>query len=265
MNLLLAVAAAAGYAIGSVLQAAAARRPGGLGKLAVSPLYLGGLALDAAAWVLSLLALRGLPVYVVQAVLAGSLGLTVLLAAVVLRVRPRRLDVGAVAVLVAALAVLGFGGREQPAPTLSGGASAALAVAGFAVAALGGVAVLLAGRTDRRGLTLAVLAGLAFSVTALAARAVTVRSPLVETLAEPLLWVVIASGVVGTAAYAAALQRGSVGPVTSLLWAVEVIVPAAVAIPLLGDQIRAGWAPAAVVALGAVVGSATVLAGAPAG
>ncbi|GAA2552093.1 hypothetical protein GCM10010435_22890 [Winogradskya consettensis] len=262
MNLLLAVAAAAAYAAGSVLQASAARRFGTLGALAVSPMYLAGLAADAIAWVLSLAALRGLPVYVVQAVLAGSLALTVLLAAAVQRAMPRLRDLGAVAVLVAALAVLAFCGREQPAPVLSGGAQWSLAVAGFAVAAAAGLAVLLAGRTDRRGLVLAVLAGLAFSMTALAGRAVTVRDPLPLTLAEPLLWVVVASGVAGTAAYAAALRRGTVAPVTALLWAVEVIVPAAVAIPLLGDEIRAGGVPAAVLALVAVVAATAVLAGA---
>ena len=136
MNLASAVAAAAFYAIGSVLQAAAARRAGGLGSLARSPVYLAGLTADGAAWVLSLLALRGLPVYVVQAVLAGSLALTVLLAAAVLHTRPRRRDLVAVVVLIGALAVLAFAGREQPAPAVSIGTETLLTVAGFVVVAL---------------------------------------------------------------------------------------------------------------------------------
>lgn len=261
MNLGFAVAAAACYAIGSVLQAAAARRPGGLGKMALSPIYLAGLTADGAAWVLSLLALRGLPVYVVQAVLAGSLALTVLLAAAVLHVRPRRRDLIAIVVLVGALAVLAFCGQEQPAPAISRGTEMVLTVAGFVVVAAAGAAVLLAGRAG--SLVLAVLAGLAYSMTALAARGVSLRTPLIATLAEPLLWVVVGSGIAGTVAYAAALQHGSVSSVTALTWAVEVVVPAAVAIPLLGDEIRAGWGPAAVLALGLVVAATVVLAGAP--
>ncbi|HET6482707.1 MAG TPA: hypothetical protein VFG35_22105 [Actinoplanes sp.] len=263
MNLAFAVAAAAAYAIGSVLQAAAVRRPGSLGSLATSPVYLAGLTADGVAWILSLLALRGLPVYVVQAVLAGSLGLTVLLAAAVLHIRPRRRDLLAVAVLIGALAVLAICGQEQPAPVLSQATETALTVAGGVVVVATGVAVLPAARTDAHGLVLAVLAGLAYSMTALAARGVSIRTPLVATLAEPLVWVVVCSGIAGTVAYAAALQRGSVASVTALTWSVEVVVPAAVAIPLLGDEVRAGWAPAAVLAIVAVVGAAVVLAGAP--
>ncbi|WP_127507208.1 hypothetical protein [Actinoplanes solisilvae] len=261
MNLAFAVAAAAFYAIGSVLQAAAARRAGSLGSLALKPAYLAGLTADGAAWVLSLLALRGLPVYVVQSVLAGSLALTVLLAAGVLHIRPRRRDLAAIVVLIGALAVLAFCGQEQPAPAISVGTETLLTVAGFVVVALTGTAVLLAERAGP--IVLGVLAGLAYSMTALAARGVSVRTPLVATLTEPLLWVVVASGVAGTIAYAAALQHGSVASVTALTWSVEVVVPAAVAIPLLGDEIRSGWAPAAIIALAVVVASTIVLAGAP--
>ncbi|MFG1994802.1 hypothetical protein ACGFJ7_32990 [Actinoplanes sp. NPDC048988] len=252
--------AAVAYAGGSVLQAAAARRPGTVLALAASPLYLAGLAGDGGGWLLSLWALRGLPVYVVQAVLAGSVGLTVLLAGVVLRTRLRRRDYVAVGVMVAALAVIGLSSREQPASTPAHGTTVVLTVGGFAVAVIAGVAVLLAARTDRRGLLLAGLAGLAYSATALAGRAVYVRTPWVSTLAEPLLWVVVCSGIAGTAAYAAALRRGGVAPVTALLWAVEVIVPAAVAVPLLGDEIRHGWAVPAALGILAVVGAAAVLA-----
>lgn len=264
MSLLLAVLAAAAYAAGSVLQAAAARRPGTIMALAVSPLYLAGLAADGLAWALSLLALRGLPVFVVQAILAGSLGLTVLLASLVLHARMRRLDLAAVGVLVAALAVIGFSGHEQPAAAISHPAEIALTVAGATIAGAAGLAVAFAARTDRRGLLLAILAGLAYSATALAGRAVQLRDPWIATLAEPLTWVVVSAGVAGTVAYAAALQRGTVGPVTALLWAVEVVVPAAAAIPLLGDDVRPGWTPAAVLALAAVVGTAAVLAWSPA-
>ncbi|MEU4243660.1 hypothetical protein [Actinoplanes sp. NPDC026619] len=263
MSLAIAVLAAVAYAGGSILQAVAANRPGTVLALAVSPLYLAGLVVDAGAWALSLWALRGLPVYVVQAVLAGSLGLTVLLARVVLHtvIRPR--DYLAILAMVGALGVVGVAGREQPASSPSAGAVLVLSVAGFAVAAVTGLAVLMAGRTDRRGLLLAGLAGLAFSATALAGRVVQPRTPLIGTLAEPLLWVVICAGVAGTVAYAAALQRGAVAAVTALLWGVEVIVPAVVAIPLLGDEIRHGWGPAAALAIATVVGAAAILAGSP--
>ena len=264
MSLVLAVLAALAYAGGSILQAVAAARPGTVLALAVSPLYLAGLAVDAVAWVLSLWALRGLEVYVVQAVLAGSLALTVLLARVVLRtvIRPR--DYLAIVVMVGALAVIGASSRARPASAPAGGTVLALSVAGFAVAALAGLAVLRPDRTDRRGLVLAGLAGLAFSATALAGRVVEPRTPLIATLAEPLLWMGRAAGAAGTAAYAAALKRGAIAATTALLWGVEVVVPAVVAVPLLGDEIRPGWWVPAALAIAAVVAAAAVLAGSPA-
>lgn len=75
------------------------------------PLYLAGVGVDLLAWLLSVAALRTLPVYQVQAVLAGSLAVTVVAARVVLGARLRRVDVAAVAVAavagtVAAAAVL---------------------------------------------------------------------------------------------------------------------------------------------------------------
>jgi hypothetical protein len=82
-------------------------------------------------------------------------------------------------------------------------------------------------------------------------------------LLHPLAWVVAATGVAGTMAYAAALRRGPVGPATAQLWAVEVVVPAAVAIPLLGDGVRPGWLPPAIVAVAAVVALTAVLTAGP--
>lgn len=76
-GLLAAVLASIGYGLASVLQAVGARRAAASGAgTAVQPAHLGGLALDGASWLVSLLALRVLPLFAVQAVLAGSLAVT---------------------------------------------------------------------------------------------------------------------------------------------------------------------------------------------
>ena len=265
MSLLAALLAAIGYAAASVLQSAGARGRDSAWELARSRRYLAGLGLDGVAWVLTLVALRGLPVYVVQAVLASSLAFTVLLSRIWLKATLRRRDVVAIGALGPALAVVAIAGREQAARAPTSAVVIVLTVSGVLVSAL--VVAALAGprRTDSRAVpALSVLAGLAFSVTALAARAVQVRSPLWHTVAAPLPWIVVATGIAGTAAYAAALQRGAVGPATALLWAVEVVVPAVVAIPLLGDGVRAGWPVPLAAAIALVVASSVVLAGSPA-
>lgn len=123
--LVAAVGAALAYGAGSVLQAAGARRAvaAGQGLLGVTRQwpYLGGLGCDLGGWLLSLLALRRLPLFAVQAILAGSLAVTVLLAAAVLHVPPRRADTAAVVLIVAALAVLGAAaGAEGSGPVGAG-------------------------------------------------------------------------------------------------------------------------------------------------
>lgn len=252
-----AVLAAGGYAAGSVLQAVGVRRAGVRG-LARSPLYLAGLGGDGLAWLLSLLALRRLPAFAVQSLLASSLALTVLLARVVLGARLRRRDTAAVAVLAGALAVVAAAGTEQPAAPAGRGVDLALLA--------GAGAVLLALVLLRRSgsATQAVLAGLGYSVAALGARAVTVPGAWWRVGLEPAAWAVVVAGVAGILGYAAALERGAVGPATALLWSVEVVVPAVAGHALLGDGVRAGWLPAAVVALAVVLACSVVLAGSPA-
>ena len=262
MSLIAALLAAIGYGAGSVLQFAGARGRRGPGELARSPYYLIGLAVDAVCWVLTLVALRSLPVYVVQAVLASALAFTVVLSWLWLKAALRGRDVAAIGALAVGLGVVGFAGREQPAPALTSTVVIALTVGGAVICVVTGVALAVPRRISAA--TLAVLAGLAFSGTALAARAVEIRTPWWQTLAAPLPWVVAATGIAGTLAYAAALERGAVGPATALLWAVEVVVPAVVSIPLLGDGVRPGWLIPLAAALLVVTGASVVLAGAPA-
>jgi drug/metabolite transporter (DMT)-like permease len=244
-----ALLAAFGYAAGSVLQARGVRS--GL----TSPVYLAGLGCDGLAWVLSLLALRQLPTFTVQALLASSLAMTVVLARVFLRSRLRRRDLLAIGFLTVALAVVGLSGQEQPATGVS--AAVEFWLCGAAV-------VVLLGALPRRGSSAvqAVLAGLAYSVAALGARAVTVPPSWWRVVEEPVAWAVVVAGVAGTLAYATALERGPVGPATALLWSVEVVVPAVAGFVVLGDAVRQGWWPATVAALVVVVGSSVVLAGA---
>ncbi|WP_327009962.1 hypothetical protein OHA72_23640 [Dactylosporangium sp. NBC_01737] len=118
--LALATAGAVGYGIASVLQAAGAQQGEGMLRTLRAPAYLGGVTLDLLAWLASLAALRTLPVYQVQAVLAGSLAVTVVVARFALAARLRTVDVAAVAVTVAALALLaaaaGRRTRRSPPP-----------------------------------------------------------------------------------------------------------------------------------------------------
>lgn len=265
--LALAAAGAAGYGVASVLQAIGARRGSGTLRTLRDPVYLGGLGLDLLAWLASLLALRTLPVYQVQAVLAGSLAVTVVAARVVLAARLRPLDVAAIAVTVVALAALAASSGPQHPAHLPDATRVGLAVAAVPVALAGWAAARL-GPPSASG----ALAGLAFGGAALCARAVTLPAnppqnaakTLATIAAEPLAWALAGFGVTGTLLYAYALEHGQVGPVTALLWIAEVIAPAGIGVALLGDTVRAGWSMVAATAVIATVAAAAVLANAPA-
>jgi drug/metabolite transporter (DMT)-like permease len=263
----LAVAAALGYGISSLLQSEGAaggeRVLGILGR----PAYLAGVALDLLAWLLSLAALRALPVFQVQAVLAGSLAVTAVAARLVQGVRLRRADAVAVVVTVAALAALAMSAGPQPAEPVAMPVRLGILGAVLAVAAAGW----FAGRARQASLC-AVLAGLAFGGTALAARGLHLpQRPLREPLdalgtivADPLWWALAVSGIAGMLLYAQALAHGDVARGTALLWIVEVLAPGAAGVVLFGDAVRPGWAFPAVLALFAALAAAVVLASAPA-
>ena len=266
LSLIAAVLGAVLYGVASVLQALAVRRAAGLNALR-QPLYLAGFACDGAAWVASLLALHALPLFTVQAVLAGSLAVAVVLARVFLAAALRTIDVVAVVIVVASLAVLSLAAGPDPA---GGGDRVS---SGFKVAMLASLVALAvaAVMTYRRGsgIWFAAIAGLASSGAAISARAAHLAMPsgaldVVRTLGQPLVWAIVGFGVLTAVTYARALERAAVGPATAVLSVVDVIVPAGIGLVVLHDVVRAGWAPSAVAATVAALGACVVLAMSPA-
>lgn len=254
LALLAALVGTFGYGAGSVLQSVGASRARGV-SVVRQPAYVAGLACDAVAWLASLVALRQLPLFTVQALLAGSLAVTVLLARVVLRAPLQRRDAAAAGVITAALVVL-----AASAGTLSA-VRPPRHFAGVMLVGLGllAVATVIAVRRGRP-VELAVLAGCAFSGAALSARAAHGTGDWASLLREPLVAAALAYGLVGMVAYTAALEHGQVGPATAILWVVEVVLPAVVGVWVLGDTVRGGWDVPAAGALLLAVAACVVLA-----
>src|SRR6478609_9691055 len=159
MNLpLLAVAAAAVCSgAAAVLQASAvARLPKATAvsgsfvlRLAGSPRYLAALVLIALGFALSFLALRSLPLFVVQAGRASSLAVTAVLAVLTLHVRLRRHEVVAVVGIVAGLLALALATGPQSAAEVGTVTRVALLGAALLVglAAAGALRIRPAGRS----------------------------------------------------------------------------------------------------------------------
>lgn len=254
-----------------VLQALAARRlptdsrldVALVGGLARSPAYLLALVLVATGFLLSFLALRTLPLFAVQAGRASSLAVAAVLAVVVLGARLRWTDCLGLVGLGAGLVVLASTVESQPA-TQAGATGTWVVVC--ATVALGATAALTSLRRPSRrgGLVLAVLAGVAFAILALGARAVDSFAP-GALLTDPIAWCAALCGGLGLAVSALALRRAPVVAVTALMVGVETVVGAVLGIVLAGDRPAAGAAPMAVVGFVLVLVGAVVVArfGAP--
>lgn len=230
--------------------------------LITQPRYLGGLVIDGLGWVCTVVALRHLPVFAVQAILGAAIAVTAIAARLLHRSNLRtrdRLAIGACLIGLVFVAT-SAGTTTPPAVSLEVhialiGAAAVLAVA------------ILALWPSRLAWPMAVIAGLAFGGTSLAVRAVHTaddKGLVSQLLTQPPTYLVGAFWVIGMVSYSRALGLGNLARVTAVFMVTEVVVPGLVAIVLLGDAVRSGWWPAMLSGLLLAVLGAVVLAGSPA-
>jgi len=252
LGLACALFAALAYGSASVLQGIAAQRaesgsgldPRLIVRLARSVPYVSGLSLDLAAFVASLVALRTLPLFLVQSAVASSVGVTAIIAAVI-GVRLRGREVVSLVVLGAGLLLLAMSAQPEQGTPLPLATRWALLASVVLLALAGAIVARRGGRSSSPAL--AVLAGLAFTVVAVAARSLSVPSPLWHALADPGLWAILAHGALGMLLFTTALQRGSLTTAVAVTFAVETVVPASIGLAFLGDATRPGYAPIAAV------------------
>lgn len=272
-GLLTAFAAALCYGAGSVLQAVAARStasaegldPRLLVRLVHSWRYVVGVGLDGAGFVLTLVAVRTLPLFVVQAVVASFLAVTAVLGAIFLRMPLTRRDKVALLVVLAGLVLVASSAAPDRAVSVTALEEWGVLVA---VAALVLVALPLGRVPGARGAAaLGAVAGLAFGATSVAARMLPADLSLehlahtvAALLRNPATYALVAAGALAMLTYAIALQRGTVTQATAPLVVGETVAPAVVGLLLLGDQSRPGWGVVAVVGFVLAVGGAVGLA-----
>jgi hypothetical protein len=260
-GLLFALVATVLNSVAGLLESDATRHVYPGRSLVRRPRYLGGLVVDGLGWACTVVALRYLAVFVVQAVLGGAIALTAIGAHVVYGSTLRRVDRLACAACVVGLAmVAGSAGAERPAdPSWS-----AMLVL-IAVAVVLGVGLAAAWAADVAW-SLALLAGLGFGASSVAVRTVhrSVGDDPLTLLEAPPIYLVVVFGALGLIAYSRALVRGSLARVTAILLVTEVTVPGVVGIVLLGDSVRRGWWGVMIAGLVVAVVGVVVLAGSPA-
>lgn len=264
LGLLAAVVAAGANAGAALLEAMATRRASRAAAVVLHPMYITGLVLDILGWVLTVVALRYMPIVAVQAIVAGQVAITVIASHWVFDTPLRRLDLAAAGANVLGLALLVGSASTVAAPRASTGAAVALIVV-FVVLLVAGLAVAV---RSTRATLVAFMAGLAFGGTAVAVRLADLDGStgrIVATIvADPVAWALLAYAALGLALYTVALGRGAVGPVVAVLAVTETLVPGLLGLVLLGDGIRPGWWPGFLLGLLLALGGVTVLARSPA-
>ena len=200
-------------------------------------LFLASIAIDMVGFVAQLVALRRLPLFAVQAIIASNLAVTAVFAAWLMRARLAVREWLAVAGIVVGVGLLGLSAGAQGAAKVGSEfelglivAVGAIGVAGFAVARL---------PNPVRTPALGAIAGLGYAVLAVSAR-ILPGVGLLELVKSPATYTLAAAGIVSFLLYATALEGGSVTIATAGVILAETMPPAIVGVIFLGDTTRHG-------------------------
>jgi drug/metabolite transporter (DMT)-like permease len=265
IGLLAAALSAICYGIASVLQASSAQiepDAGGvdarlLARLVQRGPFLAGMVLDLIAFASQFVALRYLAVFVVQAVQAGNLAVTAMVAIPVLGARLAGREWAAIAAVCGGLVLLALAAGSERATPVGIGVRWWLLVSALLMTAAG----MIVGRFTARfaPVVLGFVSGLGFGIVALAARVLT-NLHVASLIRDPALYALALAGAASFLFYATALQRYAVTTVTAAVIIAETLFPALVGVVVLGDRTRPGFVPVAVAGFVISIAGAILLA-----
>jgi drug/metabolite transporter (DMT)-like permease len=269
-----ALVAALCYGIAAVMQAmavrAASRRKATAGRTPLGGVdpglvirmlrqwpFIASLGLDLIGFAAQLVALRNLPLFAAQAIIAGNLAVTAVFAAWLMHLELAWREWLAVAGVIVGVGMLGLSAGAHAATGVSGEFKLALilAVAGIAVAGVAASRL----RSPARTPVLGAIAGLGYGVLAVAARILPGYSPH-ELIRDPAAYALAAAGIVSFMLYATALEGGSVTVATAAVVLAETTPPALVGLMFLGDHTRPGLGGVAVLGFSLAIVCAVALA-----
>lgn len=247
----------------AVLQAIGARRvassrhvdPRLLWRVLHSPYYVSGLVLNGLSFTMSLVALRSLPLFVVEAIIASNLAVVAVLATCVFRTRLRAREWLAVGGVIAGLVLLVLSVDPSSPENLARDGQWALLGAAIAL----GVTALLPGRRAKGAAFLGLLAGLTYGVCGVSSRVLGETASMESVLTNPVTYALALGGILGTLLYATALQRGSVTAASAMTIIGQTLGPSVVGLLVLGGESKPGFATVAVAGFVLTVAGAVAL------
>ena len=219
--------------------------------------FIASLGLDLIGFVAQLVALRQLPLFAAQAIIAGNLAVTAVFAAWLIHLELAWREWLAVGGVILGVAMLGSSAGPHAVSGVSPQFKLALILAVAGIAAAG----IAASRLPRPARTpvLGAIAGLGYGVLAVAARVLPGFSPH-QLIRDPAAYALAAAGIVSFMFYATALEGGSVTVATAAVVLAETTPPAVVGVMFLGDHTRPGLGGIAVLGFSLAIVCAVALA-----
>ena len=219
--------------------------------------FIASLGLDLIGFFAQLVALRQLPLFAAQAIIAGNLAVTAVFAAWLMHLELAWREWLAVGGVILGVGMLGSSAGAHAVTGVSPQFKLALILAVAGIAAAG----IAASRLPRSARTpvLGAIAGLGYGVLAVAARVLPGFSPH-QLIRDPAAYALAAAGIVSFMLYATALEGGSVTVATAAVVLAETTPPAVVGVMLLGDQTRPGLGGVAVLGFSLAIVCAVALA-----
>lgn len=198
--------------------------------------YVLGVALDLIGWALTVFAVRIIPLFLAEAVIATNVACTALLEQVVLKHKLPAATWRWLGVLLAGLVFLGASATRQNAVSVHGLVEWSIIFAPVTCLALGA----LVARSKRKvaAFVLAGLSGVAFGGTSIVGRVLPITAQWWHVLAQPLFWSLGLYGLAGVWLFTIALQRSLATTVNAWMTAAQTVGPATVGLVFLSDNVR---------------------------
>ncbi|MFK0244624.1 hypothetical protein ACIQUM_07995 [Amycolatopsis azurea] len=230
---------------GSVLESIGVRRAGAYGGSALELvrlrrqwIYFLGIGVDLVGFACAAAALQRLPLFLVQSVLAFSVGVTAAISAF-LGSRLAASGWAALGVGAVGLVLLGLSAQPGPAKVLPAAWRWVLP----AMALFVGAIAWYFRRFDRpwAAQVLGFATGVGFSVVGVSARTLNVPSSGWGILVEPAVWAMILNGLAAAVAFALALQKGGATAVNAIMFTTNTALSSVIGLVFLDDRVRDGF------------------------
>lgn len=200
--------------------------------------YAGGVALDILGWSLTVFAVQYLPLFLVEAIIAANIVVTALIERLFRHQKISPKAYLAITIILAGLVLLALAASPEKAEPISNTLKWLIVLTPVPIAMAG--YVLARGKSYGTAIGLAVLGGLAFGGTAVVGRIFRLSQPVWHTVYSPLIFALIASGILGILLFSIALQRAQATVINATMAASQTLIPAVIGIVFLGDHARGG-------------------------